>query len=175
MGGRNLRTLFDAETISRRIEEISAQIAADLGGAPVVMVVIAEGARRFAAALATGLRGRGLELELFEVRARRTESGTTLGEVRIDAFDEAGLVQRDVLVVDDIADEGRTLAAVCARVQGARPASLRTAVLVSKHERRRVEIALDYVGFDVDAGWVLGFGMDLDGAYRELDEISVLD
>ncbi len=175
MGEPRLRTLFDAATISRRIDELAARIADDLSGARPIMVVIAEGALRFADALDAALLERARKPERLVVRARRTESGTTLGEVRVEAFDARVLGGRHVLVVDDIADEGRTLSAVCARVRGAQPASLRTAVLVSKHERRRVDVALDYVGFDVEAGWVLGFGMDLDGAYRDLDRIAVLD
>ena len=78
-----------------------------------------------------------------------------------------------MLVVDDIADEGRTLQAVIERAQEAKPRSLRVAVLVSKHERRRVGIPLDYVGFEVESGWVVGLGMDLDGRHRELDSLAI--
>ena len=175
MGEPRLRTIFDAARVAARVEEIGEQIARDLVGSRPVIVAIAEGARRFAAALATSVGAHGLRSDALEVRARRTRSGTRLGPVRVDAFDSGSLAGRDVLVVDDIADEGRTLAAVCARVRAAGPRSLRIAVLVAKHERRQVDLALDYVGFDVDEGWVVGFGMDLDGAYRDLDEIALLD
>jgi hypoxanthine phosphoribosyltransferase len=79
-----------------------------------------------------------------------------------------------VLVLDDIADEGETLRAVLDVAALGEPRSLRCAVLVDKRERRRARVVPDYVGFVVEAGWVVGFGMDLDGAYRELDEIAVL-
>ena len=79
-----------------------------------------------------------------------------------------------MLVLDDIADEGATLRAVLEIAALGEPRSLRTAVLIDKRERRREAVTLDYVGFTVERGWVVGYGMDLDGAYRELDWIGVL-
>jgi hypoxanthine phosphoribosyltransferase len=81
---------------------------------------------------------------------------------------------QDVLVVDDIADAGVTLRAVLEVVALAETRSVRTAVLVDKRERRQEDIALDYVGFEVESGWVIGYGMDVDGEYRDLDWIGVL-
>jgi hypoxanthine phosphoribosyltransferase len=107
------------------------------------------------------------------VRARRS-AGTSLGPITIDPFDPDPLEDRDVLVLDDIADEGTTLRAVLEIVSLGEPRSLKTAVLLDKPRRRREPIALDYVGFRCDGGWVVGYGMDLDGAYRELDWIGVL-
>jgi hypoxanthine phosphoribosyltransferase len=94
--------------------------------------------------------------------------------VQIEGFDPELLAGRDVLVVDDIADEGATLRALLDVAALGEPRSLRCAVLVDKRERRRASLAPDYAGFVVDAGWVVGFGMDLDGAYRELDYIGVV-
>ena len=93
--------------------------------------------------------------------------------MQVDAFEPERFEGRDVLVVDDIADEGDTLRAVCELVAAGEPRSLRTAVLVDKREKRTAALALDYAGFRVERGWVVGFGMDLHGAYRELDFIGV--
>ena len=82
---------------------------------------------------------------------------------------------REVLILDDIADEGRTLEAVQKRVRAEVPASMRVGVLVSKLARRRVRLRLDYVGFEFDDGWIIGYGMDLDEAYRELDWLAVVE
>ena len=79
-----------------------------------------------------------------------------------------------MLVLDDIADEGATLRAVLEIAALGEPRSLRTAVLIDKRERRREAVRLDYVGFSVERGWVVGYGMDVDGAHRELDWIGVL-
>lgn len=136
------------------------------------MICIAEGARRFTDDLLTRLAPRGVRPERLDVRARRS-TGTALGPVTIDPFDPAPLEGRDVLVIDDIADEGATLRAVLELAALGEPRSLRTAVLIDKRERRREPVTLDYVGFTVERGWVVGYGMDLDGAHRELDWIGV--
>jgi hypoxanthine phosphoribosyltransferase len=148
-------------------------VARDYGEARLALVCIAEGARRFTDDLVAGLATRGVRPERFDVRARRS-AGTSLGPVTIDAFDPDRLEGRDVLVLDDIADEGATLRAVLEIAALGEPRSLRTAVLIDKRERRREAVTLDYVGFTVERGWVVGYGMDLDGAYRELDWIGVL-
>ena len=92
----------------------------------------------------------------------------------MDAFDAERLDDRDVLVVDDIADEGSTLRAVLELVSLADPRSVRTAVLVDKREHRTEALDLDYVGFEIESGWVIGYGMDVDGEYRDLDWIGIL-
>ena len=79
-----------------------------------------------------------------------------------------------MLVLDDIADEGTTLRALLEIVALGEPRSLKTAVLLDKPERRREPVVLDYVGFRVERGWVVGYGMDLDGAYRDLDWLGVI-
>ena len=145
----------------------------DYPAGPLKFLVIADGARRFADALVDAL-GEGRErVEKVIVRARRTQ-GTTLVGVEVDPIDARVFEAADVIVLDDIADEGRTLDAVLARLRAQRPRSIRVAVLVSKQERRQVEVPLDYVGFEVKHGWVVGFGMDLEGRYRELDNLAIL-
>lgn len=174
-----LREVVSAERVRARIEELAGAIARDFGGASPLFVVIAEGARRFAAAIETRVRERRefksvKRIDSLVVRARRTE-GQELSDVRLDDFDAARCSTRDVLVLDDIADEGRTLAVVIERVRAAKPHSLRVAVLVNKTARCRVALKLDYVGFEIPDGWIVGFGMDLDGRYRELDHLAVVE
>ena len=60
-------------------------------------------------------------------------------------------------------------------VHAVRPRDVKTAVLVSKHARRKLPLVLDYVGFDIDDGWIVGFGMDLNGKHRDLDHLAVVD
>jgi hypoxanthine phosphoribosyltransferase len=169
-----LREIVPAGAVRARIVALAAEVARDFSGKLPLFVVIAEGARRFADELKFALTSRGLAIDSLVVRARRTR-GAELVEIVVDEFDATRCTGRDLLLVDDIADEGRTLTAVLARVRAVQPASVKTAVLVSKHSRRCMPIALDYVGFDVADGWVLGFGMDLEGKYRELDHLAVVD
>lgn len=177
MDAPELREIHSALEIRERIESLAEEIAANPpedAVRPRILLAIAEGARRFGAALCDALTKRGEGVELKLVRAWRTTGGTRLGEVRVESFDALDLRGRDVLVVDDIADEGRTLQAVLESARRSNPRSLRVAVLVSKRARRCVSVPLDHVGFEVAEGWVVGMGMDLDGRYRELDSLAVL-
>jgi len=173
-GPGSLREVHSAEEVRERIGQLAEELASDFGGSFPVFVAIAEGARYFTERVVEALAKRGIRPEVQVVRARRTH-GTELRPVRVDPIDEAALRGRDVLVLDDIADEGRTLEALLPMVRAAKPSSLRVAVLVDKRVRRRVRLSLDYVGFEISDGWVVGVGMDFDGKYRELDSLSILE
>lgn len=168
-----IEPLFSESEIEARIGELSARIYRDYADSPLTILCIAEGARRFVDALVAELATRGVQPDRITVRARRTE-GTHLGPVQVESFDGDLLEDRDVLVVDDIADEGATLRAVLDLVAMAEPRSVKTSVLIDKCGARREPLALDYVGFRVESGWVIGYGMDVDGEYRDLDWIGVL-
>jgi hypoxanthine phosphoribosyltransferase len=165
--------LIEASAIRARISELAAQLARDYAHAPLTLLCILEGARRFADVLAAELAVRRVAPERLDVRVRRTH-GMRLEPVSIERFEPEALAGRDVLVLDDIADEGATLRAVLDVAALGEPRSLRCAVLIDKRERRSAGVEPDYVGFTVASGWVVGFGMDLDGAYRELDHIGVV-
>jgi hypoxanthine phosphoribosyltransferase len=169
-----LRELVGADRVSSRIAELADAMARDYRDRPLLLVVIAEGARRFGDALLEALEERLVFPEFLFVRARRTE-GATLGAIQVDPIDLRAFAGHDVVIVDDIADEGVTLDAIAGLVDEAEPNSLELAVLVNKTARRAVDLSLRYVGFEVDRGWVVGFGMDLDGNYRELDYIAVVE
>jgi hypoxanthine phosphoribosyltransferase len=164
--------LFSADRVRARIAALAGRLARDYADGPFVILCIDEGAGRFVDALVAELARRGARPEVRRVRVRRTE-GRELRAVEVESFDPALFEGREVLVVDDIADEGATLRAVVGLLADAEPRSVRTAVLVDKREARREATRLDYVGFEVERGWVVGFGMDLAGRYRELDFIGV--
>jgi hypoxanthine phosphoribosyltransferase len=164
--------LFPADRVRERIRELAADLARDFAHAPFDLLRIDEGATRFTEALVGALQRHGVRPRVHRVRARRTR-GTSLEVVQVEAFDAHAFEECDVLVVDDIADEGATLRAVMELLAAGEPRSVRSAVLVDKPEQRTDRLRLDYVGFRVERGWVVGFGMDLDGAYRELDFIGL--
>ncbi len=168
-----IEPLFNEEQVRARVAEMAGRIYRDYADSPLTVVCIAEGARRLVADLLAQLARRGLEPAQVEVRASRTE-GTTLGPVQVEHFDPEGFDDRDVLVVDDIADEGATLRAVLDLVALGEPRSVRTAVLIDKRGARSEPLQVDYAGFEIQHGWVIGYGMDVDGEYRELDWIGLL-
>ncbi len=169
-----MRMIHDRTEVDARISAMAADIADDLQGMRLCLVVIAEGARRFADRLTDGLRQQGVEIDQVLVRVRRTR-GTRLLPPAIEIPAAAVFTGRDVLVVDDIADEGRTLATTLDAITSRRPRSLRSAVLVDKLARRAVAVPIDYKGFELHDGWVVGMGMDLDESYRDLDYLAIVD
>ncbi len=171
---RRVLELHSAREVDARIEELASDLARALAGSTPLFVVIAEGARPFATRLALGLEALGIASDRTEVRARRSH-GTELRDVVLEGCDAGVFRGRDVVITDDIADEGRTLEAVSELVRSGAPRSVRIAVLVCKPERLRTAVVLDHVGFEVGDGWIVGYGMDLDGAYRELDWLGVLE
>ena len=95
--------------------------------------------------------------------------------MEVDPVDPEIFRNRNVLLIDDIIDEGRTLEAVQRRIRAGFPASISIAVLVSQRLRRKVGVDVDYVGVELEKGWVVGVGMDLDGRFRELDHLAVIE
>ena len=165
--------LFSAAEVQARIAELAARLYRDYADSPLSVVRIAEGATRFVDALTAELAKLGIAPEIHSVCARRTRR-TTRGAVQVDAFDPSVLDGCDVLVVDDVIDGGATLEAVLDIVGMAETRSLRTAVLIARREGGRDGFEPDYTGFEVDSGWIVGFGMDVDGELQDLDEIGVV-
>lgn len=168
-----IEPLIDEDVLRKRVRELADRLWRDYADSPLTVLCILEGARRFADDLLRHLAERGLSPERIDVRAHRTE-GTTLGPVTIEHFDPDVLEGRDVLVVDDLADEGVTLQGILDIVDLGEPRSRRVCVLLDKVSRRTEEVPLHYVGFPIENVWVIGYGMDVDGEYRELDWIGVL-
>ncbi len=169
----NLECVFAADQVRARIRALADELLRVYQSRDLLVVAIAEGARRFADALVEELEVRWLLPQVLYVRARRTK-GTGLEEVQVEHVDPTEFQDRDVLILDDIADEGRTLDAVLQLVQEGEPRSVECGVLVSKHLRRRVKLPIRFVCFELERGWAVGFGMDLDGKYRDLDHIAIV-
>lgn len=170
------RVLVDREKIAARVREMGRQIARDLEGAAddqVVLIPIMTGALVFAADLIRELPVK-LSLRLVAVSsypgASMASKGAKLaGEIPPD------LAGKHVLVVDDILDSGQTLALVRSLIEQQRPASVRICVLIRKPESARVRpVSVEYVGFEIPDEFVVGYGLDFDGFYRNLPHIAAL-
>jgi len=166
--------LYSAETIARRVDELAADIAArefhDL-----IVVAVLKGSFIFAADLIRALHRQGLHPEIDFMFLGSYGAGTSGGEVKILRDVEAALQERDVVIVDDILDSGRTLhfAKQLLAQRGAR--SVKTCILLDKQVPRAVDVTPDFTGFQCPAKFVVGYGMDLGNRYRELPFIGVLE
>lgn len=155
-----------------------AQSAAAQGGVPAqnpampLAVCILKGSVPFFADL---IRAIPLPLETEYIALSSYGAGTaSSGAVHIGKDIEADVAGRDVLIVEDIVDSGRTLAFLCGHLAARRPRSVRVVTLLDKPSRRAVPFSPDYVGFTVDDVFVVGCGMDYAGRYRNLPYIGVL-
>jgi hypoxanthine phosphoribosyltransferase len=167
------RTLIDRDQLLRRSREMARQIAADHPGRPPVLVAVIEGARTFARQLQIHLQG---GLPVHEIRASSYGSGmVSSGDVKVHELAAIPASGQDVLLIEDIVDTGRTIAALREHFLGAGASSCRVATLLSKPARRVVEVPLDYVGFEIPDEFVIGFGMDYAGRFRELGEVVIYE
>jgi hypoxanthine phosphoribosyltransferase len=156
--------------IGSRIEELGAQISSDYHGRSPVLVAILHGALPFLADL---VRAIDLELDIDFLALSRFGEG---GRVRIAMDTLSSLEGRDVIIVEDIVDTGLTLNVLRRMIEMRDVASLATATLIDKASRRLVDTPLEYRGFEVGDEFLLGYGMDWEGRFRNLPSIwAVLD
>ena len=167
--------LIDEAQIARRVDELAAEIAARSGGELHVIGVL-KGAFVFLADLVRALSRAGVASRIDFLRLASYGAGKkSSGEVRLIGELPAGLAGRRVLVVDDIADSGRSLAHACRLIEAAGAADVRTCVLVDKPSRREVAVRLDFVGFTAPDTFVVGYGIDHAEDWRHLPYLGTVD
>jgi hypoxanthine phosphoribosyltransferase len=168
------KPMITAAQIARRVRRLGRHISevyADID-TPLVMVVILKGATVFAADL---LRSLSIPAELEFVRASSYPTGTSSsGRLHLAHMVEGPLVSRHVLLVEDIIDSGVTVSAVARRIRRMGAASVRLAALLDRPARRQVEVKIDFTGFVIPDRFVIGYGLDYAGLYRELPHIYSL-
>lgn len=166
----HFRTLIANDTILSRIRELAREVGEVFPDEPPCVISVIEGARTFARHLMPRL---GWPVEVHEIRASSYGSGTTSsGEVQVTG-PALPVADRHVLVIEDIVDTGHTIARLrdVFAAQGATRVDVIT--LLSKPSRREVDVSLEFVGFEIPNEFVIGFGMDFDGKFRELDRVAV--
>jgi len=168
------KPMITSAQIARRVHRLGRRISetyADID-TPLVMVVILKGATVFAADL---LRSLSIPAELEFVRASSYPTGTSSnGRLKLAHMVEGTLVGRHVLLVEDIIDSGVTVNAVRRRIERMGAASVRLAALLDRPARRQVEVRIDFTGFVIPDRFVIGYGLDYAGLYRELPHIYAL-
>lgn len=166
-----LAPLLSAEQIARRVGELALDIRRDFPG-DVHLVAVLKGAFVFLADLARRMPG-DLSMD-FIALASYGRGTTTSGEVRLVRDLDIPLDGKDVIIVEDIVDTGRTLVYLQNMLLARRPRTLATVCLLDKPSRRQVEAAVDYAGFTIEDHFVVGYGLDHDERYRQLPYLAVL-
>jgi hypoxanthine phosphoribosyltransferase len=166
------KLVISRDALAARVQELAARISADYLGQDLVMVGILKGAFIFLADL---VRALDFPVEVDFVRLKSYGTGTvSSGEVEITKDVEVPLAGRHVLVVEDIVDAGLTLDYLLRHLARRHPQSLRVCCLIDKQERRLVQVPLDYVGFVIPRGFLVGYGLDCGEQLRTLPEVYEL-
>lgn len=166
------RVLFTREEIETRIRELGQEINGQYGDSPVVLISVLKGSVPFTAALMKEL---DMDVYLDFICASSYGNGTeSAGHLTITKDIGIDITGMDVLVVEDIVDTGFTLTKIKEMLKGRGAKSVRIASMLSKPERRRVPIDVDFLGFEIPDEFVIGFGLDYAEKYRNLPVIGVL-
>lgn len=166
------RVLLSAEAIRTRVTELAQAIQRDFQGREITVVVLMDGALFFVADL---LRQLDLPMRIVTLGASSYHGGMeSTGQIKLQWPTGVSFTGQDILLLDDILDTGLTLHALRQRLQAEQPASLRTAVLLNKMRPRNHDIHVDYCGFEIEDEFVVGYGMDYQGRFRNLPCIGIL-
>lgn len=165
--------LVSTEDLERRVAELGAEISRDYAGRDLLLIGVLKGAVPFLADLMRELEVH-CEVDFMAVSSYGSATDSS-GVVRILKDLDASIDGRDVLLVEDIIDSGLTLHYLLKNLRARNPASLEVCALLTKPERRRVEMPIRYVGFEIPNRFVIGYGLDHAQRYRNLRYVAVLD
>jgi len=168
-----VQILLDAATIQSRIRELARQIESDYPVPEEIhMVCVLKGGFVFMSDLVRSMTAR-VTLDFIAVSSYGAGTKSS-GEVRFQKDLDTSLEGRHVIVVEDIVDTGLTLKYLQEILRSRAPKSLKTACLLSKPSRRKVEVSVEYIGFTIEDKFVVGYGLDYGEKYRNLPHIAVL-
>ena len=163
------KLILSKDDIVRRVRQLGALITEDYAELNLLVIGVLNGAFIFMADLVREIK---LDLQVDFIRVASYGMSTeSSGEVRFSKDVELDIRGRDILVVEDIVDTGRTLFSLLNYLNKRGAKSVRTCALIDKKERREVKVTIEYVGFEVKEGFMIGYGLDCREQYRQLGEI----
>lgn len=172
----NFRVVLTEEQIQKRVKELANQITLDYSSIDnsirrPVFICTLKGAVYFFADITKNIK-RPIMLDFAKLSSYR--NGTVSGEMEMQNDITTDIEGRDVIIVEDIIDSGKTLKFFVEHLKTKNPKSIKICAFLDKHERREVDIKADYVGFDIPCGFVVGYGLDYAEKYRELPYLAEL-
>lgn len=168
-----IRVLLTEEEVDRRIQEIGEQISRDYAGRQVHLVCVLKGGSFFMCELAKRIT-LPVSLDFMSVSSYGKDTKSS-GVVKIVKDLDEPLKDKDVIVVEDIVDSGRTLNYLMEMLRDRGPRSLHLCTLLDKPDRRVIDVKVDYTGFEIPDKFVVGYGLDYDQKYRNLPYIGVVE
>ena len=170
------RPIVTQEEMRARIRELGKQITTDYTGKDLVLVGILKGAYAFYADLARAIRiPMRVDFLMVTSEGSRTNNSGKAKKVKMVTDLTEDIKGKDVLLVEDIVDSGLTVQHLVKTLTKKKPRSIKVCTLLSKPDRRTIDVAIDYVGFKIPNKYVVGYGLDYQQKYRNLPYLAVLD
>lgn len=169
----HIRVMLSEEEVDKRIKEIGEQISRDYAGRQVHLVCVLKGGSFFLCELAKRISV-PVSLDFMSVSSYGSDTKSS-GVVKIVKDLDESLKGKNVIVVEDIVDSGRTLSYLLEMLKDRGPESLRLCTLLDKPDRRVIDVNVDYTGFQIPDEFVVGYGLDYDQRYRNLPYIGVVE
>jgi len=168
----NFDILINESNLDKRIEELAKEIMRDYKNEDLVFVGVLKGAAVFMIELAKKIKN-SVEFEFIQVESYQGTESTGKIKLKQDLIDK--IEGRNIIIIEDIVDTGRTLEYLREYIKKHNPKSVKVCTLLSKPSRRIVELNIDYIGFSIPDEFVIGFGMDYDQKYRNLPYIAKMN
>lgn len=167
-----LKVLIDEEKIEKRLDELAKLIMNDYKDQEIIFVGILKGAAMFMIELAKRIKN-NVEFEFMQVESYEGDKST--GDIKLKQELTGKIEGKNIIIVEDIVDTGRTLEYLKNYLKQKNPKSVKICTLLSKPSRRVVELEVDYIGFTIQDEFVIGFGMDYNQKYRNLPYIGIIN
>ncbi len=167
------KTILHSKDIQKQTAVLGKQITADYQGKNLVLIGVLNGAFIFLADLARAI-DLDLEIDFLRVSSYGNDTSTS-GTIALSKEPELDLKGKDILLVEDIVDTGTTLSWLAGYFAQFSPASVKICSLIDKHERRKMDVSVDYVGFTLHKGFLIGYGLDYAQKYRNLPSIHTME
>ena len=168
----NIEVLINEKRLEKRIKEIAEKIEKDYEGKEIVFVGILKGSVMFMTELAKNIKN-DVQFDFMDVSSYDGTEST--GTIKVNKDLRDSIEGKDVIIVEDIIDTGRTLTYLLNYLKKKNPKSIRIATMLSKPSRRVLELNVDYIGFSIEDKFVVGYGLDYNEKYRNLPFIGYIE
>ena len=168
----NFKELISREDIQKRLSELAKELDEDYKGKEIVALCVMRGSIFFATELTLKMKTK----MKFEFLTLSSYNGTeSNGNIKLVTDLRESIENKDVLIIEDIIDTGRTMSYLLDYLKSKNPRSLKLCVLADKPSRREVEVPIDYIGFEVPNKFIVGYGFDIDNYYRNIPYIGYIE
>lgn len=167
-----LKVVLSEEQIQKRVQELGKEISLDYQGKQPVVICMLKGAIVFFSDIVRNLT---IPISMEFARLSSYRNGTVSGKMEVVNDITADISGKDILIIEDVVDSGKTLAYFIELLKKKNPASVKICAFLDKPERRCAEVNVDYVGFRIECGFVIGYGLDYAERFRELPYLAEIN